>query len=300
MRILVTGGAGFIGSALSEKLSSEGHDVLVADLRENPAQPCVIGDLTDPSVVSRAFSGGVDAVCHLAARTSVLESKSDPQGYFRSNVEMTSHLLEACRRQGGARFLLASTNAVAGNAEHLPITEGVPLQPLTPYGATKAAAEVLCSAYSASFDTPSVALRLTNVYGPGMKLKDSFVPRLMRAAASGGQVEIYGDGSMKRDYVFLSDVVDAFAHFATAGEAAKAGTFSGAVIIGSGRSITVNELIESARTATGIDIPARRGEGRAGEMPAVVVDVSRARSLGWAPQVGMDEGMAAAWETFRP
>lgn len=240
----------------------------------------------------------MDAICHLAARTSVLESKTDPEGYFRSNVQMTALLLEACRRQGGARFVFASTNAVAGNAEKLPLTEEVPLHPLTPYGATKAASEMLCSAYSASFDTPSVAIRLTNVYGPGMTLKDSFVPRLMRAAATGGEVEIYGDGSMRRDYIFLSDVVDAFVHFATAEPDSPEASFTGPVIIGSGESITVDELVAAAKKATGIDIPAHYGKARLGEMPAVIVDNSKAQSLGWRAKVTLEAGMAAAWETF--
>ncbi|MDA8392079.1 MAG: NAD-dependent epimerase/dehydratase family protein, partial [Actinomycetota bacterium] len=157
--------------------------------------------------------------------------------------------------------------------------------------ATKAASEMLCSAYGASFGLAASYVRLTNVYGPGMTEKDSFVPRLMRAAAGGTGVEVYGDGSMLRDYVYISDVADAFLLMIEKAH-------SGPVVIGSGHSIPVDELIAHARKATGIDIPVEYGDSRPGEMPAVVVDIGRARSLGFTPKVKMDEGMREAWATF--
>lgn len=293
MRIVVTGGSGFIGGALATHLAESGHDVVVADLKERKDLPCVVGDLRDPSITAKAVGAGTDAVVHLAARTSVLESKSDPWGYYTSNLEMTARLLEAAREAGAARFVFASTNAVAGPVEQLPITEKTPLNPLTPYGATKAAAEMLCSAYGASFGVGAASVRLTNVYGPNMVAKDSFVPRLMRAAASGSGVEVFGDGSMIRDYVYLDDVVAAFSLLVGRSE-------TGPVVIGSGTSITVNELIDHARQATGIQIPATYGPSRPGEMPAVVVDIGHAQTLGYRPQTNMAEGMKQAWSTFAP
>lgn len=289
----MTGGAGFIGQAVTERLLQAGHEVVIADLveREHRDARQVRGDLRDHEVVAKAVTPGIDAVVHLAARTSVLESKNDPWGYYTSNVQMTALLLEACRRSGVGAFALASTNAVAGVVEKLPIDELSPLAPLTPYGATKAASEMLCSAYGASFGIATSSVRLTNVYGPGMTEKDSFVPRLMRAAAGGTGVEVYGDGSMLRDYVYIDDVAAAFLLMIEKAH-------NGPVVIGSGHSIPVNELVDHARKATGVDIPVKYGDSRPGEMPAVVVDIARARSLGFSPKMQMDEGMRQAWATF--
>jgi UDP-glucose 4-epimerase len=134
-------------------------------------------------------------------------------------------------------------------------------------------------------------LRFTNVYGPGMAHKDSFVPRLMRAARSGDSVRIYGDGRQSRDLVHVEDVargvLTAWTHQAR-----------GPLVIGAGRSVSVLELVEAARKATGIDIPAEHVPAQNGEMPAVVVDISRARSLGYEPQVGLEDGLAGVWTDF--
>ena len=229
---------------------------------------------------------------HLAAETSVLGSMERPARVHRVNVDVTAALLELSRERGVGTFVMASTNAVVGATEET-MTERAPLAPLTPYGATKAAAEMLMSGYHGAYGLRTVALRLTNVYGPGMRLKDSFVPRLMRAAAAGEGVTVYGDGLQRRDLVHVSDVADAFAR-------AVVDWPSGPVIVGSGSSVTVLDLVEAAREATGCAIPVTHVAAKAGEMPAVLVDTTEARRRGFEARVPLVLGLRTAWADFEP
>jgi UDP-glucose 4-epimerase len=230
-------------------------------------------------------------VIHLAAITSVLQSVDDPDGVFRTNVLATEFLLESCRRLGVRRFVFASTNAVAGNVGASVINETIPLLPLTPYGATKAASEMLLSAYAASYGIITVALRFTNVYGIGMQMKDSVIARLMRAALTGGGIEIYGDGEQQRDYLFVTDAVAAL----MLGLELEA---PNVLTIGSSESVSMNTLHRLACVATGVEIGATHIPGKPGEMPAVIVDTSRAASLGFTPDYDVAAGLAATWKDF--
>lgn len=293
-KVVVTGGSGFIGSAVVRQLLSEGASVVVADLKQpaNDAVEAVVGDLREPDNIRAALTDDVYGVIHLAALTSVLKSVQQPWEVFRTNVEMTAALLERCREVGIGRFVAASTNAVVGDVGRSKITEDLPLRPLTPYGATKAAGEMVMSSYAASYGIHACPLRLSNVFGPGMGHKDSMVPRLMRAALGGDSIEIYGDGEQVRDFVHVFDVSDAFL-------LALAEGFSQPVIIGGGRSYSVNELVAMTREVTGHELATTNVPAKPGEMPAVVVDTSRAHSLGWKPKVSMRDGLVMAWEDFR-
>jgi UDP-glucose 4-epimerase len=294
VRLSVTGASGFIGQATVARLVAAGHSVRAVDRHphrfEEPVD-AVVGDLRDPEVAGAAAGPGTQAVVHLAAATSVLASVSRPAEVFADNVVATSHLLEAARGTGVARVVLASTNAVVGRAVADRISESSPLAPLTPYGATKAAAEMLASAYSSCYGMAVACLRFTNVYGPGMATKDSVVARLMRAARDRGEVQIYGDGTQVRDYLFVDDAVAAI-------ELALERGHSGPLTVGFGESVSMNQLHRLACEVTGVDIPARRVPARAGEMPAVEVDTSLARSLGFRPAVSLREGLAATWAYF--
>ncbi len=295
-RVLVTGGSGFVGRTVVPLLREHGADVVVADRVPYPddAVSTVPGDLTDPAVRDRAVTGDLAGIVHLAAITSVLRSAEQPQETFESNVVMTQGLLELARQRGVGRFLLASTNAVVGNVGTSTISENTPLHPLTPYGATKAACEMLLSGYAGAYGMTTTALRFTNIYGPGMAAKDSFVPRLMRAALAGGGVRVYGDGKQARDLVHVADV-------AAGVLAAWQRGFTGTAIIGAGRSVTVLDLIDAARTATGATLPVEHVPAKTGEMPAVIVDLSLAADeLGYRPRFELADGLRTVWDDFRP
>lgn len=294
-RVLVTGGSGFIGRRLVTALLAGGADVTVAD-RHEPSAPgvrFVDGDLRDPAVAAQAVSPGTEVIVHLAAVTSVLRSVEDPAGTYEANVASTAGLLELARTRGVGTFLLASTNAVVGDVGAAVITEQQPLRPLTPYGATKAAAEMLLSSYSAAYGMAGCALRFANVYGPGMKAKDSFVPRLMRAARDGHGVEVYGDGTQARDLVHVNDIVAGIL-------LAWRASCRGPLILGAGEPVTVNDIIAAARAVTGAPIPVEYIPAKQGEMPAVIVDISAARALGYRPTHDLKSGLATVWPEFAP
>ena len=294
-RVLVTGGAGFIGRRLVRALLDNGAEVTVADLHEPPVTGVrtVLGDLRDPSVAAQAVTPGTDLIVHLAALTSVLRSLEDPAGTYQTNVAVTAELLELARNRGVGSFVLASTNAVVGDVGSAVITEQQPTRPLTPYGATKAAGEMLMSAYTAVYGLRCVPIRLTNVYGPGMQAKDSFVPRLMRAARDGLGVQVYGDGTQVRDLVHVDDIVAGILLAWRTGA-------RGPLILGAGESVTVNDIIAAARAVTGAPIPADHIPAKPGEMPAVIVDISAARALGYQPTHDLKSGLATVWPEFAP
>ena len=292
-QVLVTGGVGFIGRRVVRALLDAGHEVTVIDRHAFPDDSVrsVVGDLCDPAIIGRALGQNTDLVIHLAAITRVLLSMEDPVGTYKLNVDATFNLLEQSRQSGVKTFLLASTNAVTGDVGMATITERHPLRPLTPYGATKAAGEMLLSAYVGSYGMAGAALRFSNVYGPGMEAKDSFIPRLMRAARDGKGIQIYGDGTQLRDLVHVDDIV---AGIFTAWRAGH----NGPLILGSGESVTVNDILEAARAVTGAEIPAEHIPAKAGEMPAVIIDISAARALGYEPRYDLKAGIATVWPEF--
>jgi UDP-glucose 4-epimerase len=293
-QVLVTGGSGFIGRRVVRALLARGASVTVADKRPFPGNDditMVLGDLCDPAVREQAVAPGTGLIIHLAAITRVLDSISDPAGTHQINVEATAGLLEQARLREVGAFLLASTNAVTGDVGRATINEDIVLRPLTPYGATKAAGEMLLSSYSACYGIAGCALRFSNVYGPGMAEKDSFVPRLMRAARDGRGVEIYGDGTQVRDLVHVDDIVAGLF-------AAWDAQCTGPLILGAGESFPVNDILAAARSVTGAPLPAKHVPAKPGEMPAVIVDISRARSIGFVPQHDLKSGLATVWPEF--
>jgi UDP-glucose 4-epimerase len=293
-RILVTGGSGFIGRHVVAALMSAGASVRVVDLQPHPdpAVEVVQGDIVEAAVLERAFDPGFDSVVHLAAVTSVLRSLEHPELTYRTNVAGTAALLEMARNAGVKALAFASTNAVTGPMRAPAIVETATLEPLTPYGATKAAAEMLMSAYTSSYDVRCTSLRLTNVYGPGMQAKDSIVARLMRAIRLGRTFEIYGDGRQVRDYVHAADVVEAVRL------ALSDDRWGGPMVIGTGTSLSVLDVIEEVRRVTGAELSVRHGPAKPGEMPAVIVDPSRARAAGWSPRYAFAEGVRGVWEEW--
>ncbi len=295
-RVLVTGGAGFIGRHVVSGLTEAGAVVRVVDLvaHPDPEVDTVLGDIADPAVLQAAFDGGGESIVHLAAVTSVLRSLEQPELTFRTNVAGTAALLEAGRKAGVSSLAFATTNAVTGLMQAPKISEAAVLRPLTPYGSTKAAGEMLMSAYTASYGLRCACIRLTNVYGPGMQAKDSIIARLMRAIRLGTTFEIYGDGNQVRDYVHVSDVVQAIGLGLTRED------WSGPMVIGSGTSLSVHEVLDAVRAVSGAELPVRHGEAKPGEMPAVIVDPSRAHAAGWVPRYPqLSDGLVAVWDEWR-
>jgi UDP-glucose 4-epimerase len=294
-RVLVTGGSGFIGRHAVASLTAAGADVRIVDLQAHPDPDVDIvrGDIADPEVIEAAFDGGFDGVVHLAAVTSVLRSVQHPEITFQTNVAGTHRVLEGARAAGVKALVFASTNAVTGPMLDPAITELSSLRPLTPYGATKAAGEMLMSAYTAVYGIRCTALRLTNVYGPGMQAKDSIVARLMRAIRLGNGFEVYGDGLQVRDYVHVADVVSAMVIALTNA------SWSGPVVLGAGKSLSVLEVVDEVRRVSGAEITVSHGPARPGEMPAVIVDPARAHDAGWSPQFDFTTGVTGVWEEWR-
>lgn len=288
-----------MGRAVVRAFLDRRHPVTIVDLRPPPEAlndellTYVAGDLTDPAVCDAAVPEGTAGIVHLAAVTSVLRSMDRPMQTYATNVAVTQKLLEVARTRGIGQFLLASTNAVVGDVGTSVIAENLPPRPLTPYGATKAACEMLLSGYAGAYGMAAASLRFTNIYGPGMTHKDSFIPRLIRAALSGGGVEVYGDGSQRRDFVHIGDVVQGVM-------AAWDKQYSGTAIIGAGRSVSVLELVDAVCEATGGSFPVAHVPKKKGEMPAVIVDIAKAgRELGYTPTVKLVEGLRTVWEDFR-
>ncbi len=202
-------------------------------------------------------------------------------------------MLEGARTAGVSALVFASTNAVTGPMDAPAITERATLRPMTPYGATKAAGEMLMSAYTASYGVRCTCLRLTNVYGPGMQAKDSIVARLMRGIRLGTTFEIYGDGTP-------GTRLRACQRRRRCGATgAERSSWHGPIVIGAGRSLSVLEVVDEVRRVTGAEVPVQHGPAKPGEMPAVIVDAQRARDAGWSPRFGFAEGVAGVWEEWK-
>ena len=245
-----------------------------------------------PGAAEKAIPTGADVVIHLAAATSVLGSVERPVEVYQNNVMTTAAILERCRTIHAAQFIYCSTNAVVGDVGTQTICEKTALRPLTPYGATKAAGEMLVFGYASAYGMAGTVLRLTNVYGPGMHVKDAFITRLMRAALTRTSVSIYGSGSQERGYVYVDDVVDALI-------LALHNPWIDPLVIGSGVSISVNRLHRLVAHICGVPILAEHIQERKEEMPAVRADISGVQAMGYAPKMPLSQGLQHAWDDFQ-
>ena len=302
MRILVTGGAGFIGSHVAGRLVAEGHRVAIIDDFNDYYDPSIkranlmpIGaavDLYEGDIRDRDFVEGVvgvgkfDAVIHLAARAGVRPSVQNPKLYIDTNISGTHHLLEAAHRQGIDRFLFASSSSVYGLAKKVPFSEDLPLsQTLSPYAATKLAGEHLCGNYAHLYGMRVVCLRFFTVYGPGQR-PDLAIHKFTDSIHRGLPIPQYGDGSTRRDYTYIDDIVQGVMG-ALRYDGPKFDIFN----LGENQTTTLSELIVEIEKALGKKALIERHPEQPGDMPLTAADISKARQLlAYDPQTKIREG----------
>jgi UDP-glucose 4-epimerase len=302
LRVVVTGGAGFIGSHVAETFLERGDEVLVVDdlsagSRENVPERASFEevDIAEQDVLEDALAGGADLVCHLAAQASVTVSVDDPVLDCTSNVLGTLNVCEAARKRGAPVIFSSTGGALYGDNAPRPTPEDFAPEPLSPYGASKLAGEAYVSTWARLYDTPNVVLRLGNVYGPRQSPHgEAGVVAIFSARLLAGETpELRGHGTPTRDYVHVHDVARAFV---AAAEARRAGTYN----VGTGHETSTARVLEIVRRAVGSDIEPRHAELKAGELAASALDSSRIeQQLGWRATIDVEEGLAQTVDRYR-
>src|SRR5438477_216587 len=309
MRCLVTGGSGFIGSNLVDRLLAEGHDVDVVDdpstgslanlseARADPSNEVNFHriDVRSPALVDLIAHRGREVVLHLGAQADVRVSVARPAFDAEVNIVGTINVLGGARAAGTRKVVLAASGGTLyGEPEELPLRESHPQRPLSPYGVSKKAAGDYLAAYRELHGIEFTALALANVYGPRQDPhgEAGVVAIFAGLLLEGQQCTVYGDGEQTRDFVYVDDVVDAFARAATRG--------SGLLLnVGTGDETTVNQLYETMAATAATTAPAHYAPARPGELARSALDPGRASiHLGWKPWTPLDDGVAAVLEWF--
>lgn len=317
MRVLVTGGAGYVGGVSVDALLAAGHDVVVLDdlttghaRAVNPAARLQVGSYGDEAATRALLeAGGIDAILHCAARSLVGESVLDPARYYRDNVAGGIALLGAARAAGVRRVVFSSTAAVYGVPDSTPITEDAPLRPINTYGETKRVFEAALRWYGRAYGFRSVILRYFNVAGATDRLGEvhrpetHLIPNVLIAAVSGRPLTVFGadyptpDGTPLRDYIHVADLADA--HLAALEATRPAQDEPLICNLGTSSGFSVREVLQSAEAIVGHPIPHSVGARRAGDPPVLVASNARAReALGWTPRrstLAAMIGSAWAW-----
>jgi UDP-glucose 4-epimerase len=313
MKLLVTGGAGYIGSIVAGRLLGSGHEVVVLDNLERghreavpPGAELVVADLLDRDAVERAMTAGFDGVLHFAALALVGESVAHPERYYRTNVGGTLNLLEAMVGAGVTRLVFSSTCAVYGQPDEVPISESAPPRPANAYGASKLAVDGMIGDFCLAHGLGAVSLRYFNVAGASGELGEDhdpethLIPNILRTALGINEcVEVYGtdyptpDGTAIRDYIHIEDLSDAHLLALDGVRAGEHRIFN----LGNGNGFSVREVIEAALAVTGLEIPTREAPRRPGDPPQLVAASQKIRSeLGWEPRKpGLEEMVGDAW-----
>ena len=303
MKVLVTGGAGFIGSHLVEKLLAAGHDVAILDDFNDFYDPQVKRaniaavakdiavhdvDLRDGGIVAGLFrKEKFDAIAHLAARAGVRPSIQQPQLYYDTNVAGTLHLLEAARASGVERFIFASSSSVYGAAKRVPFSEAEHLtQTLSPYAATKIGGEFLCSTYSHLYKLRIVALRYFTVYGARQR-PDLAIHQFTKKISAGDSIDQFGDGSTRRDYTYIDDIIQG-----TMAALKYEGPMFDVFNLGESETIQLKDLIAAIEKVLGKKAKINQLPEQPGDMPLTCADISKARKLlDYDPKTKFDVGL---------
>jgi UDP-glucose 4-epimerase len=312
MKLLVTGGAGYIGSIVSRRLLAAGHEVVVFDSLERGHRAAVVGDarlivgdLRDPEAIAAAAREGFDGVLHFAAFALVAESVAQPGLYYRNNVGGTENLLEAMVSAEIPRLVFSSTCAVYGQPDQVPIAESAPPRPVNAYGASKLAADHMISDFCRAYSIGAVSLRYFNVAGADGEAGEDhepethLIPNVLKVAL--GQrdaAEIYGtddpthDGTAVRDYIHIDDLASAHLLALDGTRAGEHRIFN----LGSGDGYSVREVINTVERVTGSAIATVERERRPGDPPMLVAAGAKIREeLGWSPQKSLEAMIADAW-----
>jgi UDP-glucuronate 4-epimerase len=312
MKILVTGGAGFIGSHTVERLlNQEGAEVSVLDSFNDYYNPAIKranvrgfqdratiheGDLTDAGFVNRVFDQGqFDAVIHLAARAGVRPSIEQPELYIDTNIKGTFNLLQAARRTGCKHFVFASSSSVYGVNKKVPFAEtDAILQTISPYAMTKMAGEQMCSNYSHLYGIKTVCLRFFTVYGPRQR-PDLAISKFTRLIENGLPIDKYGDGHTARDYTYISDIVDGIIGAVNY----RTGPICDIFNLGGSQTVTLNDLISTVEKAVGMQAVINQMPEQPGDVPLTSADVSKAKALlHFKPTTTIEQGVPQYVEWF--
>jgi UDP-glucuronate 4-epimerase len=309
--VLVTGGAGFIGSHLTDRLLADGRGVVVLDnfdpfydasekhrnlekASTNPGFRLVDGDIRDPVAVDAAFNvQPIDAVVHLAARAGVRPSIEDPVVYTSVNLDGTVQMLEGCRRRGISRFVFGSSSSVYGNNAKVPFAEDDPVDhPISPYAATKRGGELLAHTYHHLFGMKIACLRFFTVFGPRQR-PDLAIRKFAALIAGGREIPVFGEGTTGRDYTFVDDIVDGIVR-----ALARANTFH-IWNLGGSHPVILNDLIACLSRGLGHTPIRRQLPPQPGDVERTWADVSRAKQeLGWTPGTSFECGMDSFFKWF--
>lgn len=314
MRLLVIGGAGYIGSVVAAQLGEAGHTVTVFDNLATghraavpPGATFIHGDILDADHLRRVLATGFDGVLHFAARSLVGESVRDPIGYYRVNVGGTLNVLDAMRATGTPRLVFSSSAAVYGIPDEVPISEDAPERPISPYGASKHAIDTLIGYASAAYGIGAVSLRYFNVagasgpFGEDHRPETHLIPLVLQVAlGKRSEISVFGtdyptpDGTCIRDYIHVSDLAEA--HVLALHHLRKGGA-SAVYNLGNGNGFSVKQVIETARAVTGCPIPVQMAPRRAGDPAVLVASSDKARrELGWNPtRFRLEQMIADAW-----
>jgi UDP-glucuronate 4-epimerase len=310
--ILVTGGAGFIGSHLVERLLAEGYGVVALDNFDSFYDPAikrantvaasadenyrlVEGDIRDAGMLADLFAAETfDAVVHLAARAGVRPSIEDPVLYSSVNLDGTTRLLEACRRHDVRRFIFGSSSSVYGNNRKVPFSEADPVDhPISPYAATKKAGEVICHSFHHLFGMDITCLRFFTVYGPRQR-PEMAIHKFARLMQEGQEIEQYGDGGSARDYTYVGDIVE--------GVVRSLRRCSGYRILnlGGSQTLTLKELVQKIGDGLGVSPRVKQLPMQPGDVMRTWADITRAeRQLEWSPEVQIDDGLRYFLQWFQ-